>query len=64
MVFDTFSDTQTLCRPGRYGNATCRFSNTAFLFGSDIIGFRSVWNVMHPIPFPISNHILGITRVS
>ena len=32
MVFDTFSGTQTLCRPDRNGNTTCCFSDASFLF--------------------------------
>ena len=65
MVFDTFSDTQTLCRPDRNRNTTCCFSDGAFLFGSDIIHFRSFWSTMHPVPpFPISNDILGNIHVS
>ena len=32
-----------------------------FLFGSDMIRFRSFWSIMHSLPpFPISNYILGI----
>ena len=46
MVFDTFSDTQTLCRPDRHRNTTCCFSDGAFLFGSDIIRFRSGMKAM------------------
>ena len=55
---DTFSDTQTLCRPGKYGNVTCCFSNTAFLFGSDIIRFRrfGAWCIQsHLSLFPITS---------
>ena len=31
MVFDTFSDTQTLCRPDRNRNTTCCFSDAESL---------------------------------
>ena len=58
MVFDTFSNTQILFRPDTYRNTTCCFSDTALLFGSDIICFRSFWSVMHPVPsslFPITS---------
>ena len=59
MVFDTFSDTQTLCRPDRNRNTTCCFSDGAFLFGSDLIRFRSFWSMMQPVPpFHISYYIL------
>ena len=64
MVFDTFSDTKILCRPNRNRNTTCCFSDSVFLFGSDIISFRSFWSTMHPVPlFPISNYILGDVHV-
>ena len=65
MVFDKFPNTLTLCRPDRNRNTTCCFSDSAFLFGSDTICFRSFWSAMHPVPpFPISNHIMGNIHVS
>ena len=65
MVFDTFSDTQTLFADlAETGIRLAVFSDGAFLFGSDIISFRSFWSTMHPVPsFPISNDIFGNIHV-